>query len=201
VVIKPPRIVLATLVWVLSVIGVASIAWVAVDSAGSQVGGGPVWTTRDSQEPAGQSDASASPTTRPGGSMLGTAAPLPAGSPSVKPSPSASPRRSSSPSTTRLTEQAPSPGSSSPSRVKVPAGADRSTGVTLALSGGQMTIFCSDDDVKDWRLVPALGWAVFGQLSSSGPVRLKATFFRGDTRIVVRVHCENGRPVFEKASE
>lgn len=179
------------LLWVAGVAFVASVSWVAINSAGRQVVDGTmVSTTRSDRSlpaAAGQASTAETPSEAPSARPHPATSSVPAGRPdkvtsaqvsSNSPGSEATPTRTSDVESGRM------------------LGTPRLSPVsnTLPTSGGVLWLQCTDRLVSDFLAQPGSGWSASAGARSTG--ELEVHFTRRDVSIQVVGTCPSGEPHF-----
>ena len=192
------RLLGVALVWVLGVVTVASVSWVAINSAGRQVVEDAV--VADSHDggtsvadPVTPATTPSSPSTRPTASPTATPTPGRHGTTGTTPTGGSPGGSASTPAGTGSSSPASHPATSNPppppsSQGPTPVSATQTT------SGGSMWLECTGTTVSNSLALPSEGWsAARGQHS---PSDLEVWFRRSSLTIEVIGTCTGGQPRF-----
>jgi hypothetical protein len=195
-IVRVMRMLGVALLWVMGVVLVASLSWVAINSAGREVLDTTV-TVADPRTGGGSSPlAAATPTPSTVTSLAPPSSiskPDPPASGGRKPggaisAPAATDTPSGSrPSTPPAHPSEPAPPPSTPA---VSPAAD-----TVATSGGVVWLECTGPTITDWLVQPNTGWSAGYAMRGSG--ELDVRFARKDTNIEVAGTCSQGQPHFD----
>lgn len=204
----------AAALWACGVLMVASLSWVAINSAGRQVVDEAVAVgdvVPSGSEPFGGGSTEVTPTSGPTGAgpnrtvPVPTPATAPSGTPSPITPPAATAARvatrtagvSASPSVpeTRIPTSSPQLPETSPPQAP-PPGPVSALRVT---AGGTLWVECTGSVMSDYISTPEDGWS--GTRSQHGPAEVHATFVRNRTEIEVRAACRAGQPSFSVDTE
>jgi hypothetical protein len=180
------------LVWVLGVALVASVSWVAINSAGRQVVDTTVVTTIKADGDVVGMLPTISPSTRPASPSMSTAATstttrTPGSALDV---PVSASRQESGQPTTRSQTPRPQVPSSPPSAGPLSD--------TLVTAGGVVWLECTGASISNSLVQPHDGWSAERYQQ---PWELGAHFDRRDVRIDVQATCAGGQPRFSMRTE
>jgi hypothetical protein len=183
----------AALIWLLGVVLVASVSWVAINSAGRQVADNVNLAAGDPWAGGTPGD-SLTPTSAPTPSSASTRPPDPSGSPTghgTAQSTTSGPVHSATGST-RASQSSVSP-STSPSTTRPTGPAPVSA--TQQTNGGSVWMECTGQTVTNSLALPNDGWSA--TRSQRTPSDLTVRFSRSTTRIDVAGSCVAGQPHFD----
>lgn len=166
----------AAMIWLATVAGVSLTAWVAIDRAGRNITG---------------DGASALPP-----ALIGTA--VSATTPGSLPTRTPTTRRPSASTTSANPTSSSSPAQPSDGPT-APASSPTLRDRTVTVTGGQVSVRCTDATVQLRIAQPTNGWRV--EVEKSGPVEVEVEFRLGDNedtgRTRVKAVCSAGTPVFK----
>lgn len=184
------------LAWAVGVTAVATVAWVAIDSAGRQVVDRAIVAADSAPSSGGLAVGPASgPATRsaaPTGTGTATGTGTPTSTSAL--GPAATPTRTSTPSTTSQTSPSTGPpGRNTPPPPPPPSATPR-VGVQFT-QGGAVELECTGTRPTGYNAAPNDGWST--RLTEPVAGVLDVDFHRGDTEVSVKGSCVAGVPTFE----